>query len=272
MPELPEIETLVLQLKRILEGKVISNVEIRNPSILKAPKKEFEEKLIGKKVTQIKRRGKYIRTDLSENVILWFHLGMTGQLLFESSVGFPKPHTHFILSFAGFKKKLFYRDVRRFGRIALSPSEESKFPEGVRRLGLEPSDWDQKAFISLFKERRGRIKNLLLNQALMAGIGNIYADESLYRAGIRPFRRACQVGPQGLGRLHTAVCELLEEAIRWGGSSIDDYLHLDGTTGNFQNFHRVYGRGGEGCRSCGTEIRTIKLSGRSSSFCPHCQK
>ena len=273
MPELPEVETLTVQLNRTLQGLKISQVEIRTPSILETPHEEFSAQVRARQITQVKRRGKYIQVELSGNQCIWFHLGMTGQLLFarEKSI-VSLAHIHFILSFAGIPEKIFYRDARRFGHIALSPASRDQFPKGVRSLGLEPSDWKEEDFASFFRTRRARIKSLLLNQTLVAGLGNIYADESLYRAGIRPLRRAHQIGRDRLRLLHRAVCEVLEEAIEWGGSSIDDYLHLDGGVGKFQEFLKVYGRGGEKCGTCGSVIRRVKLSGRTSSFCPHCQK
>ena len=272
MPELPEIETLVFQLNQALGGSTISGVEIRNESVLESPREELEGRIQGKKIVQVTRRGKYIRIDLSRDLTLWFHLGMTGQLLFEIPPPSLKPHTHFILSLTDSAKRLFYRDARRFGRIALTPVDERSVPRGVQRLGPEPKEWNPEDFIARFKARRARIKNLLLNQTLVAGLGNIYADESLHRARIHPLRRAHRVGRGRLARLHEAMCEILEEAIRWGGSSIDDYFHLDGERGRFQYFHQVYGRAGEACSVCGARIRKIKLSGRTSSFCPHCQR
>lgn len=271
MPELPEVETLTLQLDRALRGKTISEVEIRNESILETGPEELKNKVQGKQIVQIARRGKYLQLNLSGGLTLWFHLGMTGQLLLEIPPSSLRPHTHFVLSFSNSRKRLFYRDVRRFGRITLTPTDEESFPRGVRRLGLEPKEWSPEDFIARFKTRRARIKNLLLNQTLVAGLGNIYADESLHRAGIHPLRRACRLERSRLERLREAMCEILGEAIRWGGSSIDDYFHLDGARGRFQDFHRVYGRAGEACSACGTRIRKIKLSGRTSSFCPHCQ-
>ena len=272
MPELPEVETLAFQLNRSLAGQRISGVQVLNKSILEEPREGLEEKIAGSEIIQVGRRGKYLRMDLAGNLTLWFHLGMTGQLLLAPPPHSLKPHTHFILSFSGLAKRLFYRDVRRFGRIALTPAGLGKGPEGVRRLGPEPREWDPETFASFFKARRARIKNLLLNQTLIAGLGNIYADESLHRAGIHPLRRARAVGRERLERLHGAVREILEEAVRSGGSSIDDYRHLDGTKGEFQHFHRVYGRAGESCETCGTRIRKVRLSGRTSSFCPHCQR
>ncbi len=271
MPELPEVENLVVELSERLGNRKISGAEVRNPSILETPREWLEKEIRGKEIVRVGRRGKFIEMRLSGNFILWFHLGMTGQLLLKESVSNP-PHTHFILSFAGSEERLIYRDVRRFGRIALTPAAEEALPEGVKRLGPEPWDWDEKGFISLMKGRRARIKSLLLNQTIVAGLGNIYADESLHRAGIHPMKRAGQVPRARLSRLHQAMREVLEEAIRFGGSSIDDYLHLDGGKGQFQEFHQVYGRTGERCDTCGTLIRTARLSGRSSSYCPRCQR
>lgn len=231
----------------------------------------LEDELEGKRIIRIGRAGKYLRFELSGNRILWFHLGMTGQLLLGGPSSALGSHTHFVVSFIRSEKRLFFRDVRRFGRIALTSLREDQCPKGVRSLGLEPRQWDREAFASLFKMRRARIKNLLLNQKVVAGLGNIYADESLHRAGIHPLRRPHQIPRWRLLRLHEAICEILEEAVRWGGSSIDDYVHWDGTQGRFQQFHRVYGREGKGCGTCGTAVRRLRLSGRASSFCPRCQ-
>jgi len=272
MPELPEVQTLASQLNRLLEGREIEGAEILNGTLLETPRQELEKNILGKKIIRVLRRGKYLRIDLSEGWTLWFHLGMTGQLLLRLVSEALAPHTHFLLSFAGSNEQLLFRDVRRFGTIAFTPTAEDAFPRGVQNLGPEPEEWDPEAFATLFKTRRGRIKSLLLNQTLVAGLGNIYSDESLYRAGIRPLERAHRIARRRLERLHGAVCEVLEEALQWGGSSIDDYLHADGTRGRFQEFHQVYGRGGEACRACGTKIRTVKLAGRTSSYCPRCQK
>ena len=196
---------------------------------------------------------------------------MTGQLLLVESGRPLQPHTHFILSFEGLSTALVYRDPRRFGRIAVTSREEARQPESVRRLGPEPFAWPKEAFSERFKARRGRIKSLLLDQHLLAGLGNIYADESLHRSGIRPSRRAHRIPRRRLMLLHDSICEVLGEAVRHGGSSIDDYVHLDGRKGNFQALHRVYGRAGERCLTCGTAIKRIRLAGRSSYFCPQCQ-
>ena len=271
MPELPEVETLASQLSRALAGHEIKGIEIRNASLLETPRNQFEKILPERKIQFVRRRAKFLQIDLEGSWTLWFHLGMTGQLLLMESLPDPLPsHSHFILRFRS--SGLVFRDIRRFGSIALTPTDENAFPRGVKNLGPEPWQFGSEAFTSLFKARRASIKSLLLNQTLVSGLGNIYSDESLYRAGIRPVARAHRITRRRLGRLHEALCEVLEEAIRWGGSSIDDYQHVDGTKGRFQEFHRVYGRGGEDCLTCGERIRTVKLAGRTSSFCPQCQK
>ncbi|MBI4115318.1 MAG: bifunctional DNA-formamidopyrimidine glycosylase/DNA-(apurinic or apyrimidinic site) lyase [Candidatus Omnitrophica bacterium] len=272
MPELPEVENIVLDLKNEVVGRSVSGVKIYHSSILATPRKELEKGILGQRILQIGRRGKFIRIDLSGNLILWIHLGMTGQLLLEDSASALRPHTHFVLAFEDSGKCLRFRDPRRFGRIAFTSQDKERFPEGVRRLGPEPQEWNKEDFVSLLKRRRARIKSLLLDQRVVAGVGNIYADESLYRAGIHPLRRAERVPKRRLLRLYDAISEVLEEATQLGGSSIDDYLHLDGEKGRFQEFHQVYGRVGERCSHCGSEIRRIKLAGRSSFFCSQCQR
>lgn len=271
MPELPEVETLVRELRGALEGLRIARVLIKNESILETPRPVLEKNLPGHTIQGIHRIGKYIQIELSGDRVLWVHLGMTGRLFFKALEARVLPHTHFVLSFENFPQQLIYSDIRRFGRIALTSCEKEARPKGVGRLGPEPGDWTPEDFASELKARRARIKSLLLNQNLIAGLGNIYADESLHRAGIHPLKRAHRISHAGLHRLHGAICEVLEEAVRWGGSSIDDYRHLDGSPGEFQKFHRVYGRKGEECPNCGGPIRKIQLSGRSASFCPQCQ-
>lgn len=272
MPELPEVETLVLQLRKAIKPCRITKVEIRNAGLLNLPARQFQKTLTSKKILQISRRGKYIRFQLSGKFTLWLHLGMTGQLFLEDPSWPLKPHTHLILSFKHFSRQLFYRDVRRFGRIFLTSDPQNQLPEGVRRLGPEPREWKSEAFISFLKKRQARIKSLLLDQKIVAGLGNIYADESLHRAGIHPLRRPYQIPRTRLGRLHTNMCEVLEEAIARGGSSTSDYLHLNSRPGSFQKFHRVYGRKGKSCLACSSLIRTVRISGRTSSFCPQCQQ
>ncbi len=272
MPELPEVETLVAQLREKISGCVLSRIVITRESILSSPKEAITKKLSGKRVQTVKRRGKFIRLEFEKDLTLWFHLGMTGQLIWTEEREKKALHQHLALVFEGKKDRLLFRDSRRFGEVFLANGNIASLPQGVRLLGPEPFEISGNEFASIFGSRKGRIKSLLLNQRLMAGLGNIYADESLYRAGINPKKRPHRLNRTALMRLHESICLTLKEAIRHGGSSIDDYMHLDGGRGVFQKFHQVYGREGENCNGCGTKIRRVPLAGRSSHFCPQCQK
>ncbi len=283
MPELPEIETLAAQLRPLVSGLVLSRISI-GPSdgkassraveaglkrVLKTPKLILEQKLPGKKIEGVVRRGKFLAFQIEGALSLWFHLGMTGQLLWGAEK--KDRHSHVVLEFQGSDVKLTFRDIRKFGKIFLTNGTTDTQPDSIRLLGPEPSQINAQAFALLFKKRTGRIKSLLLNQRILAGLGNIYTDESLFRAGIDPRRRACKIPLVKLEALHTAVKQTLNEAIAHGGSSIDDYVHADGQRGGFQKLHRVYGRFKKSCIQCKTLIKRVRLAGRSSFFCPQCQ-
>jgi formamidopyrimidine-DNA glycosylase len=272
MPELPEVEVLSLQLSKRIGGLRIAEVLVRRESSLTGARQGFEETLPSKRINRILRRGKFLCLELEDGALLWFHLGMTGQLLWIPRPTAYVPHVHLVVRFEETEMELVFRDPRRFGKICLTKEPAGSFPEGVRPWGPDPYEMSDEGFLKIFRGRKGRIKNLLLNQTLMAGLGNIYADESLFRAGIDPRRRAYRLNSTKLIRLHQAICETLTEAIEKGGSSIDDFLHANGGRGFFQNFHRVYGREGEKCFSCGDLVHRIRLAGRSAHFCPQCQR
>ena len=197
---------------------------------------------------------------------LWVvHLGMTGRLQICHPREEVAKHTHAIVRLES-GRELRFVDPRRFGRLSVAQSGD--FDAG----GLEPLDVELQDFVVLFRGRKTPIKSALLNQKLLRGVGNIYADESLFRAGIRPRRRAANISHEQLGKLFLAVKEVLREAIALGGSSISDYVDADGEEGFFQLQHRVYGREGEPCLVCKTPIKRVVLAGRSSHYCPRCQK
>ncbi len=196
------------------------------------------------------------------------HLGMTGRLLVTTPEAPVAPHTHARLTLASGKEVRFV-DPRRFGRLEF---RELSARAGFAGPGLEPLTIGAEKFAALFKGRKLAIKAALLNQSLLAGVGNIYADESLFRAGIRPRRSAGRLTRAELERLRKELREVLEMAIRLGGSSVSDYVDAEGVKGFFQLEHRVYQRGGEACKVCGTPIRRIVVGGRSTHYCPHCQK
>ncbi len=271
MPELPEVETIARGLDERVSGDVIETVWIGSKSnLLKSPASEIAGKLEGARIAGFRRAGKHIvgtlcdpdgkpRTD-------WIiHLGMTGRLTVCDPGHDRAPHTHLIASLRS-GREIRFVDPRRFGKLQVLPAG------GFHAPGSEPIGAGREAFIALFRGRKTPIKSALLNQALLSGIGNIYADESLFRAGIRPRRRAAALTRENLTRLYDAVQEVLAEAIAAGGSSVNDYVDAGGERGFFQTEHRVYQRTGEPCLVCGAPIKRVVLSGRSSHYCPECQK
>lgn len=271
MPELPEVETIATGVHQRLRGDTILSASFsRYPQPFKTPPDEMAAALAHRRIRRVHRVGKHIVFDLdtpeSPAVSLqWIvHLGMTGSLLVAHPQLPQPPHTHAVLHLAS-GRELRFVDPRRFGRLALASAEF----EGP---GTEPLTVSLDDFVALFRGRKLSIKAALLNQSLLHGVGNIYADESLFRAGIRPTRRAGRLAREQLARLHTALRAVLRAAIRAGGSSVSDYVDAEGSKGFFQVQHRVYGREGKPCRTCGTPIRRIVLAGRGTHFCPRCQK
>jgi formamidopyrimidine-DNA glycosylase len=263
MPELPEVETVVRSI-RPLVGRRIVAAEFRNLRVLRGGDPDaMSARLAGRKITAIKRYGKFIVASLGGGGYLMVHLGMTGRLLLGGGAG---KHTHAIFTFD--RGMLLYDDSRQFGCIELS----EEFPRRVARLGPEPLEVEFDEFASAMKKRKTRIKSLLLNQTFLRGLGNIYADEALFRAGIHPEALASRIKADRARRLYDAIIAVLTEAIAAGGSSISDYVDAEGRKGFFQISHRVYQRTGEPCVTCKTPIRRVIVTQRSSHFCPKCQK
>lgn len=271
MPELPEVEVLARELQTKICGLNISHISIYQDSLLSVRPEILRDKTGGKKICAVSRRGKFLRLELEDQVTVWFHLGMTGQFVWSPS-DFQDKHLHCAIHFRENTNRLFFRDIRKFGQICLTNGSLAAWPEGIRSLGPDPFEISEEPFSALFRSRRGRIKSLLMNQRLLAGLGNIYADECLFRAGIDPRKRAYRLKAARLRKLHQVICRTLEEAIQKGGSSIDDFRRLGGEKGAFQDFHQVYGRENQPCFHCGSLIRRIRLAGRSAHFCPTCQK
>lgn len=273
MPELPEVETIARGLDKRIAGDTIESVWLGSkPEPLKSPAPEIEAALTSKRIRSVRRVGKHIVFDLaakkngkdSPQQTQWIvHLGMTGSLRICSPEAELEKHTHAVLRLAS-NRDLRFVDPRRFGR--LSVIEKFVAP------GAEPLQVDFEKFATLFRKRKTPIKSALLNQSLLSGVGNIYADEALFRAGIRPRRRAASLSRDELKKLHLALQQVLKQAIRLGGSSISDYVNANGEEGFFQLKHRVYGREGKPCLVCKTPIKRIVIAGRSSHYCPHCQK
>ncbi len=294
MPELPEVETIARGLDKRIAGDTIESVWLGSkPEPLKSSPAEIAAVLEHSRIAHVRRVGKHIVFDLEAakpdrgrksvgapgfaGVQTWVcgqwivHLGMTGQLLIASPETETAKHTHAVLKLAS-GRELRFVDPRRFGRLAVVRIESHANNAGFNAPGEEPLDSQIDRFITLFRHRKTPIKSALLNQKLLSGVGNIYADEALFRAKVRPRRRASSLTRSELQKLHVGLLKVLREAIRAGGSSVNDYVDAEGRAGFFQLKHRVYGREGKPCLVCGTPIKRVIIAGRSSHYCPRCQK
>jgi formamidopyrimidine-DNA glycosylase len=282
MPELPEVETIVRGVNERLRGDYIADVWFsRHPQPFKVPAARQASGLRGRAILAVHRAGKHIVCELGAAVgrplderedrsaAQWIvHLGMTGRLLVTTPDAPLAPHTHARLSMAS-GRELRFVDPRRFGRLEYR--DLSRCP-GFRAPGADPLTVTAEEFARLFRGRKLAIKAALLNQKLLSGVGNIYADESLFHAGIRPRRPAGRITRAELEALRKALVKVLKHAIRLGGSSVSDYVDADGVRGFFQLEHCVYLRTGLPCRRCQTTIRRILVAGRGTHYCPHCQR
>lgn len=286
MPELPEVETIASGLWPMLAEQTIESVTILNDSSVEGRREALENYVAGREITHVHRRGKLLLMDLSipseyEHELpaprfeyplqLAFHLKMSGRLFVYSADTPPARHTRIIFDLSN-GTRLFFDDMRKFGFCrALAPCDYLNW-QFWQQLGPEPLTIKTEDFVALFQSRRTRIKAALLDQKVIAGIGNIYADESLFRAGIRPDKPSNEISKKSLGLLHIKLKEVLKQAIRECGSSIRDYRDAHGDAGAFQNNFLVYGRTGQDCRVCGEPLKTEKVAGRTTVFCETCQK
>lgn len=277
MPELPEVQTIAAGVNARVRGDRITSVWLGSKKEpFKTSAAQMQSGLVGRKILEVRRVGKHIVVDLgSQNPCdksiqaQWIvHLGMTGRLLVSSPTAEMAPHTHATVELHS-GKELRFVDPRRFGRLGYYELAQN---ESFKGTGDEPLTVALARFIEIFKGRKTPIKAALLNQKLLQGVGNIYADESLFRAGIRPRRMAGRLTHAELEKLRVALQTVLSEAISLGGSSVSDYVDADGVKGSFQLEHRVYLRTGEPCLVCGEAIRRILIGGRGTHFCPTCQK
>ena len=273
MPELPEVETIRRGLRKIFLGRVFSEVIVHRPSTLRSDPAQFASKLMGRRVQEIGRRGKHLLFALSGDATLLVHLGMTGQLTVQPPETPLRPHTQVVFRFIRGRLDLRYRDVRRFGYLQLVPTSQVSYLPQIAQLGPEPLSITYEELAGRLQHRRGKIKPVLLSQTAVCGLGNIYTDEVLFAADIHPEQPANTLSPDQLRRLQAALIEILTAAIEAGGSSIDRaYVRVDGSPGTYQQHHAVYGRAHQPCYCCGTPIRRYVLSGRSTYFCPQCQR
>ncbi len=273
MPELPEVETVVRELRQQLAGRRIAGVRVGRKRLRRRWSANWQSLLIGRRVRNVRRRGKWIILDLNADLHLVIHLGMTGQLTVKSAQEEVGAHTHLIVSLGRGRKELRFRDVRRFGSATLFANTEGLdifFREAG--LGPEPFDLDPAYWRQRLATTQRCLKAVLMDQRVVAGVGNIYADEALFQARLHPAQLAAHTSPGEAERLRRALVQVLNRAISRRGSSIRDYVGGNGRRGQYQNEFRVYQRAGEPCPRCRAPIQRIRLAGRSTHFCPVCQR
>ena len=272
MPELPEVETVSQGLRKRALGRCISAVEVRHPGVIIGSPVQFAAELEGRTIVSIRRKGKALTLELeAKNVpprYLLVRLGMTGQFTVSARATPLAPHTHVLLAL-GESEELRFRDVRRFGRLRSCSLEEVQ--AALERLGPDAQEITEEHFLSAMRARRGAIKSWLMNQQLLAGLGNIYADEALFVAGIHPLAQPGRISAPKARGLFRAVRKVLDHAVKLQGTSFRDYIDIEGRPGNYALRLRVYQRTGKTCYRCGRPIRRIVIAGRSSHFCPKCQ-
>lgn len=272
MPELPEVETVVREITPALLGKKFWKVDAVNPSTFLPSALVVEQLLPGKKILKIRRKGKFIIFDLSGNLVLVVHLRMTGMLLFKPSKRLQK----FIRAKFTFSDAtvLCFSDIRKFGKIWLYHKSEYLQKTGLAKLGVDPivDQFDLAVLEKLYKQQKGILKNRLLDQSVIAGIGNIYADEICFRIGLHPASRVEKLNSQDLKKLHQAIKKCLEEGIKHNGTTISDFVGTKGDAGKHQHYLKIYGRTGDPCYVCGTAIRKTRVAGRGTYYCVKCQR
>ncbi|HZZ79945.1 MAG TPA: bifunctional DNA-formamidopyrimidine glycosylase/DNA-(apurinic or apyrimidinic site) lyase [Gemmataceae bacterium] len=271
MPELPEVETVVRDLRPLLVRRTFTKVSVGRKALRRKWSRTWEAKLLDRCVAAIERRGKWIQIDLGGPWLL-VHLGMTGQFTVVPAVQPIETHTHIIFTLSD-SNELRFRDVRRFGSVTLFPNRETLLSHfEASGLGPEPFDIDADTWRKSLRASRRNLKAILLDQTIVAGVGNIYADESLFAASLHPSLLGSDLGSQQAEMLRLAMVKVLTRAIERRGSSIRDYIGGSGLKGKMQEEFGVYGRTGEACPRCGTTIEKTILAGRSTHFCPRCQK
>ncbi len=283
MPELPEVETVKAGIAPVMEGKIIARTEVNRPDLRWPFPDRMAERLAGQRVLGLRRRSKYILVDLASAETLLIHLGMSGRMLVSGhTVGdfhhphpAPAKHDHVVLHMDD-GVRITFNDARRFGAMDLMDTEDQEDHWLIKDLGPEPlgNAFNESYLVDRFEGRNTPVKSALLDQRIVAGLGNIYVCEVLFRAGIHPARKAGKISAKRVASLVPLIRDVLAQAIAAGGSSLRDYRQSDGELGYFQHVFQVYDREGDACVTprCEKEIQRIVQSGRSSFFCPQCQR
>jgi formamidopyrimidine-DNA glycosylase len=271
MPELPEVETVVRELRPLLLGKSVHSVAVSRFKLRHPWEKKWNSLVGGKAIQKLKRRGKWIQMFLDDDSLVALHLGMTGQLTVHPTTEALADHVHLQLLLDAGAEELRFRDPRRFGSSLYFSTEEKWYAWLDEKLGPEPFDLEPRSWAEAVFASKRNLKALLLDQSLVAGVGNIYADESLHVAGLHPEQKGKQTSPAEAERLREAIVQVLTRAINGRGSTIRNYVGGSGLRGEYQEALLVYGRKGEPCGKCATPVEQLRLGGRSAHFCPTCQ-
>ena len=273
MPELPEVETIGRALDRALKGRGITGVEVFSPAMRTSLLPLKEAGLTGKKFTGVRRRGRYLLADISDGSLLLMHFGMSGVVRVESAAVPKRKHEHVFIHLDD-GNAFRFECTRRFSMLELHQPDKDGIPAALHHLGVEPlsSGFTGEMLFEAFSRRSGCVKNALMDNEIVTGIGNIYAAEILFASGIDPRRSAAGVTGAECEKIAAAAREILQRAIECGGTTISDFRHVDGSEGKFAVNLRVYGKAGENCPRCRSVIECVRLGGRSSCFCPECQK
>jgi len=278
MPELPEVETIRSQLGKLLIGKKIASTDIYLPAMVKLPLDRFKKNVVGATIKKIERRAKILIFNLSSGWSMLMHLKLSGRLIFRGKDEPPreedKKWNHLIYHFDD-GSRLFHNDLRQFGYVKLIETEKLADFFGKEKFGPEPleKNFTFNDFSAILKRKlRSKIKQFLMDQRNIAGIGNIYSDEILFLAGVHPLKRISRLKEGETKKIFDALKKILDEATRWRGTSDDTYLDVKGKRGDYASRLMVYGREGEKCKKCDRAIQRIKIGGRSAHYCPKCQK
>lgn len=277
MPELPEVETVCRGLAKAISRKKIKNVTVRRRKLRIPVPKDFENRLTGRKILEIRRRAKYIIMDLNGGISVLWHLGMSGSMTIAKKTATPEKHDHVI--FQAGKQTVTFNDPRRFGLVTVDRTTDLPHNRLFKHLGPEPLEkkFNGKYLYQKCASKKLAVKLAIMDQKLVVGVGNIYASEALYKAGIDPCRRSCDLTPPEISRLVTAIKSVLKKAIAAGGSSLRDYVQTDGALGYFQHQWAVYDKKGKACPGCDCAIAKtggiakIVQGGRATFYCPRKQ-
>ena len=272
MPELPEVETVRRGLEKLILGKKIASLDIRYPKMIKTDLDQFQKELPGQEIQSMGRRGKYLLFFLTDKVLI-SHLRMEGKYFYYPTNVPERKHAHIFIQFED-GGVLVYEDVRKFGTMELLAPELLDAYFVSKKLGPEPTehDFDLEIFIGALKKSKKPIKSHLLDQTLVAGLGNIYVDEVLWKAKVHPSRASKSLTRAEATAIYDQTIEVLGQAVEKGGSTIRTYTNAFGEDGTMQNFHQVYDKAGQACSRCGSIIEKIQLGGRGTHFCPKCQR